>query len=212
VIQESNVLATIDLSADTKIGMSELIDVSECDFTKDFIIKCVSGTVNASGVVCIDDADWWTFLNYARSGAPASQFTGDLFDAQADGASVIIYALGVNSDWKNVYNSFESIKEQFKALNAVKIVLDQCSYSSAKISNTMPKKALIRQLARYVGAQYICIGDHYPKDANGDAISGFYASDNLHPTDAGHQFIAELVAKNIGLSVNAKKLAEKLLE
>lgn len=204
-----NVIEEIDLSENPRIGYSDAIDVSSCDFSAGFSIKCKSGEVNASGIICIDNLGWWTFNNYGRSGAPATLFTGDLFTAQAKDASVIFYALGVNSGWENVYTAFESIKDEFKAINAVKVVIDQCNYSSTRISNTMPKKELIRELALYVGAQYICVGDYYPKDSNGDVVAGFYnPSDNIHPTDAGHQFIAELVAKNIGLSCNAKNITD----
>jgi lysophospholipase L1-like esterase len=68
------------------------------------------------------------------------------------------------------------------------------------------KKAAIKQLASDLGAKYIDIYAIAPKNEDGTMHDGFL-SDTVHPTDYGHRFIAEHVARSIGLSCTSKMMA-----
>ena len=206
--QGETVFGTVDCSVGSGAGLSEAFDISDADFTQPFTITA-SSAGSVSGLVLIDDADYWTFNNYGRSGAAPSVFTGDTFDYQING-DIVIYALGVNGTATGLVDSLNTIKNRFKNLKASKIVLDLC-FKSPQLNND-GKHSLLKKFASETGAKYICIWDYAPKDSNGEYLAtGFLNTDGVHPLDAGHQFIAELIAKNIELSVNAKGLAQEVL-
>lgn len=206
--QGESVFGSIDCSVGDGASFSDEIDISSADFTQPFTIMA-SGNASVSGLVLIDDEDSWSFMNYGRSGAAASVFTGDTFDIQTD-ADIVIYALGVNGTEEQLLDSLNAIKERFLNLDAHKIVLD-LNFTTAQ-RNGAKKHSLLKQFANETKAKYICVWDYVPKDdTNGYVAGGFLNTDGIHPIDAGHQFIAELIAKEIGLSVTSREFAQDVL-
>lgn len=207
--QGDTVFGVIDCYAETEsVGFSADIDISGADFTQSFTLTA-SSKASVSGLLLIENDNYITFNNYGRSGAAPAVFTGDTFDIQSN-ADLVIYALGVNGTTSGLKSSLDLIKDRFTALKAKKIVLDLC-FTSAQLNN-YSKHSLLKTFAENTGAKYICVWDYAPKNNDGSyLIDGFLNSDGIHPLDAGHKFIAELIAKKIGLSVTSKDLAQKVL-
>ena len=207
--QGSTIFGTVNTSASSDgVAVSNAIDISSADFSQSFQIVADSAPCTVSGLVLIDDEDWWTFNNYGRSGAPASTFTGANFDYMSN-SDIVFYALGVNGNRQGLAESLALIKDRFSASRARKYVLDFCFYSPQL--NSLSKKGVIRKFAAECGAEYIDIWSAAQKDSTGTYLAdGFLNADGIHPADSGHRFIAEYIAKRIGLSVNSKGLAQEV--
>lgn len=209
----NNLIAEIDCKDyDSGACLSEKINISSIDASNgfEFIISTnTNDPVIISGVSLSDSNDYWTFNNYGRAGARPSVFIGDIFNTEAQ-CSVLIYALGVNSGLSDLETAINDIKDTAKELPAQKIVLCLCFKGNGFDNRSGGKPEALKAFADYVGALYIDVYEHCPKDENGDPIEGFLSSDHVHPTNEGHQFIAELIAKKISLSCNSKGMAEIL--
>lgn len=204
--ENGNVIAEIDCSTYPQGAcLTNKIDISEIDASNGYeflIVTKSADTVIISGVALSDNADYWTFNNYGRAGASPSVFTGDIFYKESR-CSVLVYALGVNSGIDNLNNALASIKNTAKSLNAQKIVLCLCFKGNGFDNRSGGKPQALKAFSDDIGALFIDVYEHCPKDSNGYIVDGILSSDNIHPTDEGHRFIAELIAKNIGLSCNS---------
>ena len=197
-------LATIDCTdyADG-CNMSAYIDISSVETTDSIRITSQSSTqIKISGFELCDDKNSIVFNNYGRAGLKPSGTQNDLLTLEAD-CDILFYALGVNDNAVNNEAVYESIKSSLSAIaNQKRVVLDFCWFAG-DTDNRM-KSCDIKNFAEDIGATYIRLYDYMPKNSDGSVVSDLLAADLLHPNDAGHKFIANVVAHVVGMSITSK--------
>ena len=199
-------LATIDCSqyADG-CHKSDPIDISSVTLSDTIRITSADTTpVTISGFFLSDNQDYFMFNNFGRAGLRPSHTRGALLELETD-CDVLIYALGVNGGEVENETAYEEIADILKSCKAVKYVVDFCLFTPSR--DNREKSCDIKALANEVGANYIRMYDEIPKDADGHTIADLLMPDGLHPNDAGHKYIAEVIAKKLGLSITSKAIS-----
>lgn len=198
-VGDTNLLTVTTTATDTQeAALSNAIDISNYPADTVYKIILISGSAVVSGVEIGDNINYNTFNNYGRAGIGASTVLGKLLEQESD-CDLLIYALGINqiSD-ANV----DSIIPVLKASKAKKIILDLCMKSTQR--NDTSKNRILQRLADEVDGMYICMHNIIPQDNNNYNDSTYFSNDGVHPSELGHESIAEVVAKKLGLAANSK--------
>ena len=207
-----NTIATVNCASQTEEAVySNLIDISDYPAGTTFRITATIGIVCVSGTSMIDNPQWWTLNNYSRAGfsiisIPKSQL---LKEANCE---LCFYAHGTNGLWDEYRDYFNSVVQDIKSLKGNKIVLDtltipptSASLPENTINDRLHKMQILYKFSKDINAKYISIYSSIPKEQDNLHIVSDFLVDQSHPTDAGHKFIAELVAKYLKLQINSKE-------
>jgi len=159
------------------------------------------------GINYMDDPALTSIQNYSRSGATLAITDDTLLDIVAS-ADFLILALGVNdSDLALFTTKITSLITKCNTRETFVIVPDFI-WVSTEI--TQPFKDQLKRLAFETGGVYIGFSEILPMTTFAEYISNGFLADNPHPTEKGHQIIAETIAKTMMLGITGKKQAEKI--
>jgi hypothetical protein len=201
------VILTVRTTSGTETAkMSDAIDISKYPAEQVYTFTLVSGSMTISGVELGYNTNYVLFNNYGRAGIGASSVSGELL-AKECAADLVIYALGTNAITQS---DVDNVTEVLKGKNCYKVVLD-LAMKSTKYDKT-GMSFYLKQIADNIGALYVKISDYVPVDSNGIIDTSYLISDGLHPSELGHECIAEYIAKMLNLSVRSKGLVDSIFD
>lgn len=192
------VLGMIDCNGTSVEGAySQVFDMGDSNDSKiNIYINMISGTeAHISGIEIIQNDDYQTFNNYALAGASTGIQDDATIAKEANDCDFLIWALGYNDryDVDAFRNNIARYIPIIKTANCEVIIID-FQWDSANGC-----KDVLRDMARQLDCLYLDMLELAPKKADGSIIPGFLNSDGTHPDELGHRYIAECIAKRIGL-------------
>lgn len=198
----STLLLTIDCSGETvEPAYSDVIDLGELNDSNTQIYLYLGSGDGAyiSGIQIINDANYATFNNYSLPGAATVHQTDVLIQSEID-CDLLIWALGFND--RNNPTSFKANIERWTPMIQAKRCY--CVVLDFQWDRTNGCKPVLKQMAKDLNCIYLDFAEIVPRKANGQIINNFLAADGVHPVALGHRFIAEYIAKTIGLDFTSK--------
>lgn len=154
------------------------------------------------------------FNNYSLSGIALTEINNEVLTLNTD-ANLVFFALGVNDRWKSNFTDFQNKINYLISiysnpnLNSQLVVLDFSWYWTIEEDKI---KQELKRLADNTNAIYIdfnkVLGNKTLEELKN---IGFLETDDIHPPIKGHQYLAEVIAKKVGLGCTSKMMAEKLL-
>ena len=174
-----------------------------------------NGIVTIMGLSYLDDVNEFQVNNFSQSGRKVRDLSDDVLNRAVIGAQAVVFALGHNDQYLT-----GSEKEQ--TLTNLQLLADKCKQHETKLyildfcwhkdySNYVREK--LKEISKTVPrCTYINFADYFKIDGSTVSTSTTinqlqFLSDGSHPTEMGHQIIAETLAKSMGLSFNSKRAA-----
>lgn len=181
-------------------------------------IEVVGGDVEILGIQYLNAFDDVMFNNFSHPGRRIYDISTDAIDDACSG-STLVWSLGFNDKGftggdRNIVISKLNYMRDKVVERGIKLYVVDLNWG--RNENEWLRIELIRIAREVDGATYIPFPELISKDGNpiipDDLQSLGFLSDGAHPTQEGHAYVAETIAKNMGLSVSAKGLIEKLNE
>ncbi|HGF3735249.1 TPA: phage tail protein [Vibrio parahaemolyticus] len=174
-----------------------------------------NGVVTIMGLSYLDDASEFQVNNFSQSGRKARDLSDDVIKKAVVGAQAVVFALGHNdqyltgSEKNQTLANLDLLAEKCKQYETKLYILDFCWHKD--YSNYVRQK--LKEISKDVPrCTYVNFAEYFKID--GSTVSTAttinkleFLSDGSHPTEMGHQIIAETLAKSMGLSFNSKKAA-----
>lgn len=206
------VVKTIDSnSTNIEIGLSDLIDTEQYPALFDLDITVKSGRVSVCGIQLIDDLNNYTVNNFSKAGISLQQIHNPILWHYFN-ADVVFFNLAHNDCYsmRNL-DGFKSYINQcieiINVYNPFVIVNDFIWYESEDNEFRQELKRLCNSIKKAI---YIPFPDKVPFSNMNEATESGFLVDFSHPSDIGHQMIAESNAKTLGLSVTSKDTILKI--
>lgn len=181
-------------------------------------IEIVGGDVEILGIQYFNTFDDVMFNNFSQPGRRTYDISTDAIDDACSG-STLVWSLGFNdkgftgTDRDVVIYKLNYMRDKVVE-RGIKLYIVDLNWGFNE--NNWLRIELIRVAREVDGATYIPLPDLISKggfNLNSTALQGLdFLSDGAHPTPDGHAYVAETIAKNMGLSVSAKGLISKLGE
>lgn len=207
-----NLKTTINSNAtDLTIGLTDLIDTSQYPALFDIDITIKSGKASICGIQLINDINDITLNNFSKAGISLQQIHNPILWHYFN-ADVVFFSLGHNDCYgmKNI-EQFRSYITQcieiINNLNPFVIVNDFLWYENENNEFRQELKRLSSSIKKSI---YIAFPDKVPFSNQTEAIESGFLVDFSHPSDIGHQLIAETNSKILGLSVTSKDTILKI--
>lgn len=214
------IVETVDTGADAIMPLSSFSVAAYDNGRGSCKIECTTtstGVVELAGFSYNSGESEITVNNFSNSGRRLRWLDEATINAMMNGCTMFICALGYNDSGDNMSDPayFEEFKKridwmiQYSNLYEVPIIVTDFVWD--KNSDDITRIELQR-LATETSGVYVPFPDYFQK--SGQASGNSYRVDTLklftngaHPNIGGHQFIAETIAKRIGLSCTSKKIA-----
>lgn len=203
-----------DVSAITPIYTMVNNGSGDCDIR----IEVVGGYVEILGIQYFNSFDDVMFNNFSHPGRRTYDISTDAIDDACSG-STLVWSLGFNdkgftgADRDVVISKLDYMRDKVVERGIKLYVVD---LNWGQNETNWLRIELIRIAREVDGATYIPFPELISKNGfsigSGDLQALGFLSDGAHPTPEGHAYVAETIAKNMGLSVSAKGLIEKLNE
>ncbi|HGP4346135.1 TPA: SGNH/GDSL hydrolase family protein, partial [Pseudomonas aeruginosa] len=181
------------------------------------VVTTSAATVEFSGFSYANAYSQSALHNFSNSGRRLRWVDESVISSMMAGTSLFIMALGVNdaSDNESDTAYYEEFVKRIDWLisysnqNSVPVVVPDFLWSYPDTNNTRKQ---LKRLADETQGLYIPFADFFRKgsqsaDANYLVNTLKLFSDGSHPNVHGHKYIAETIAKKLGLSVSSKKQA-----
>lgn len=211
---------TVSTSAASRQNYKSVNSAMNDDGTGKFTLKIenISGKITICGVSYSDDDSKLVVQNFSASGRKLEPLTESAIDVLCKG-KMLIMALGHNdaADSESTPEYAASFSQKIDWIirscltyNTSVVVPDFCWFSE---ETTHVRKEL-KRLAQETRGIYIPFPEYLNRDGliKGEFSSSYYLVDTLnmwqdasHPNPTGHKWIAETVAKSLGLSCTSKK-------
>lgn len=152
-----------------------------------------------------------TVFNLGRSSIALSDIPDTVLLGYASSATMIL-SLGVNDDiYAKPIATFRAkltlLLAQVQALNGCVVV---CDFLFSKPSSNVYKTAL-RELAYAYDFPYLDFGRLWSgASIVANQYTGFLSGDGVHPTDQGHEFIANTIMRTIGLTYDKGSISGRV--
>ena len=168
--------------------------------------------VSVAGIGYYNDisGDMVTFNNYSRGGLMFSEVSDTVID-QAASAGTLILGVGYNDVYWGASNGYfeddftDRVNYLIEAVkkNGTKLIVNDYIWDNPKTTTNQLQKAMkehcraeLQRLAEETGGVYI-----NQSEIHGDAIiEALNDNDGVHPTDAGHQLMADAIIEAMGLN------------
>lgn len=163
------------------------------------------------GVQFFNNESDYMIQNYARSGAKLIDLNDNLINKYCD-CNVCFFAMGHNDVWTPSFitkfrENISKFITNFKANKTFVIVNDFCWYWD--INNDFRKE--LKRLADETNGIYIGYHEEIGYGTNASTwIENDFLSDSSHLSPKGHQQVAEVTARKLGLGVSSKFLLNYL--
>lgn len=206
------VKTTISSSAsDIAVGLTDLISTEQYPALFDLDITVKSGRVSICGIQLIDDLNDYLINNFSKAGIALQQIHNPILWEYFN-ADVVFFSLGHNDCYsmKNLDGFKGYINQCIQIINNYNpfvIVTDFLWYENEESEYRKELKRLCNSIKKSI---YIPFPDKVPFTNMAEAIESGFLVDFSHPSDKGHQMIAETVAKAVGLSITSKDSVIKL--
>ncbi|KIF80769.1 SGNH/GDSL hydrolase family protein [Noviherbaspirillum autotrophicum] len=140
-------------------------------------------------------------FNLGRSSLTLSDMDNNLLDMYARSTGMSILALGVNDNLlaKPIVTFKAKLKRYLSGVKAINGECVICDFIFNEPSSNAYKSAL-RDYAYIYGFPYLDFGRMWFSDQTANKFAKLLDTDNVHPTDAGHEFIANEIMRCIGLN------------
>lgn len=181
-------------------------------------IEVVSGDVDILGIQYFNSANDVMFNNFSHPGRRTFDISTNVIDDACSG-STLVWALGFNdrgltgADRDIVVSRLNYMRDRASS-RGIKLYIVDLNWGQNETD--WLRIELIRVAREVDGATYIPFPELISRNGfsigSGDLQSFGFLSDNAHPTPRGHTYIAEAIAKNMGLSASANGLIERLNE
>ena len=181
------------------------------------VVTTSAATVEFSGFSYANAYSQSALHNFSNSGRRLRWVDESVISSMMAGTSLFIMALGINdaSDNESDTAYYEEFVKRIDWLisysnqNSVPVVVPDFLWSYPDTNNTRQQ---LKRLADETQGLYIPFADFFrkgsqPADANYLVNTIKLFSDGSHPNVHGHKYIAETIAKKLGLSVSSKKQA-----
>ena len=211
-------IATVDTSASARnafVGSGFLLTdngLGKCDIK----IRTNSiAPVEITGIGYYGQDNQAVLQNFSESGRKLRNTSEGLVSRMMSESALFIMALGVNDYYDHrdnpaAYAEFVQVIDwliQYANLHQVPVVVPDFVWF---VGPETPTRMQLKRLADETNGTYIPFPDHFKNDgtlADADYLINtlFLFTNDLHPNIAGHKYIAEVVAKRIGLSISSKQ-------
>ncbi|MGC8384612.1 SGNH/GDSL hydrolase family protein [Pseudomonas aeruginosa] len=181
------------------------------------VVTTSAATVEFSGFSYANAYSQSALHNFSNSGRRLRWVDESVISSMMAGTSLFIMALGINDASDNESDTVyydEFVKRidwliSYSNQNGVPVVVPDFLWSYPDTNNTRKQ---LKRLADETQGLYIPFADFFRKgsqsaDANYLVNTLKLFSDGSHPNVHGHKYIAETIAKKLGLSVSSKKQA-----
>ncbi len=181
------------------------------------VVTTSAATVEFSGFSYANAYSQSALHNFSNSGRRLRWVDESVISSMMAGTSLFIMALGINDASDNesdtaYYDEFVKRIDwliSYSNQNSVPVVVPDFLWSYPDTNNTRKQ---LKRLADETQGLYIPFADFFrkgsqPADANYLVNTLKLFSDGSHPNVHGHKYIAETIAKKLGLSVSSKKQA-----
>lgn len=140
-------------------------------------------------------------FNLGRSSLTLSDMDNTLLDMYARGTGMSILALGVNDDLlgKPIDTYTSKLNRYLTGVKAVNGACVVCDFIFSKPASNAYKSAM-REAAHANGFPYLDFGRMWFGNTAANQFAKYLDNDGVHPTDAGHEFIANEIMRCIGLN------------
>jgi lysophospholipase L1-like esterase len=183
-------------------------------------LECVTtstGIVELCGFSYNGNDNQLTVNNFSNSGRRLRWLDEATINQMMNGCAMFVCALGYNDSGDNMTDTayFTEFKKRidwlilYSKLYEVPMIVPDFVWDKNSDDVT---RVQLQRLAKETNGVYIPFPDYFQK--SGQATSNSYRVDTLklfvdgaHPNIAGHRYIAETIAKRIGLSCSSKKIA-----
>jgi hypothetical protein len=179
------------------------------------IVKKDTNPITIGGVWYADDFAKYNFMPIVKSGQKLIDIDYTLLD-KACSASILFMCLGHNdrgTDDTNLATFTQKINTIISKCNQYNTFVIVPDFIWTTTSNDFKFKSELKRLATETNGVYINFSDYLGHGDNTKllALDFLAGSDYSHPTVHGHKIIAEAIAKNIGLSITSKEVANNYL-
>lgn len=211
-------IATVDTSASARnafVGSGFLLTdngLGKCNIK----IRTKSmAPVEITGIGYYGQDNQAVLQNFSESGRKLRNTSEGLVSRMMSESALFIMALGVNDYYDHrdnpaAYAEFVQVIDwliQYANLHQVPVVVPDFVWF---VGPETPTRMQLKRLADETNGTYIPFPDHFKNDgtmADADYLINtlYLFTNDLHPNIAGHKYIAEVVAKRIGLSISSKQ-------
>lgn len=209
---------TVSTAAATISPIRVSVDPLVADTFGDATIECVTagnGPVELCGFSYVSASNTLQVENFSTSGRKLRYLDETTISSLLNGTAMMIMALGLNDVNENLSDPsyLAAFKQRidwiiaYANLYEVPIVVPDFLWP---LDASDPTRMELKRLAQETKGVYIPFPDYLKKTSG--PTSNSYRTDTLklfsdptHPNVAGHKYIAEVIAKRIGLSCTSKK-------
>jgi hypothetical protein len=139
-------------------------------------------------------------FNCGRSSIALSDIPDNIIDIYARESGKSILPLGVNDDLlsKPIATFKAKVQRYLEGVVSVDGTCVVCDFIFSKPTSNL-YKTVLREYAYVYGMPYIDFGRLWLADTTANQYLDYLDADGVHPTDAGHEFIANEILRVIGL-------------
>ncbi|MDT8923748.1 SGNH/GDSL hydrolase family protein [Pseudomonas taiwanensis] len=212
--------ATVNTASATRRLIMVQVVALTADASGDAIIECETTLANSSnpvelcGFSYVANSNTLMVNNFSQSGRRLRWMDEATIQAMMQGTAMFVMALGYNDAGDNLADSayFAEFKQridwliQYASLYDVPVVVPDFVWPFGPSDITRQE---LQRLANETKGVYIPFPDYFSK--LGPTTNEYRVNtlklfqDGAHPNVAGHKYIAETIAKSVGLSCSSKK-------
>lgn len=179
------------------------IDTSALGFLNNIQVKNITGSNELVNIYYIDNIDDVVFNNYAMSGEKLTALTDSRIDSIFN-CNVLFFSLGFNTVSDSEMDTiFAKCVAAYNTHKPVMYVNDFC-WNTGRASTS----AKLKKFAEDTGSVYIKIIE--PVSNVNDLINSGFLSDTAHPTNEGHELIANKILNTANFTSQSKRFINKV--